>query len=202
MLRLKRRWDEQYPEKNCVSKQNLRDNAARLKKELRVNVQSEKAQIEIEEDTTLKSTHKWTTEMKVNLLKIEERERNRGRGFMKKIKEAWDDIYENSTISAQTLRDNAARFRKDNSLLNLITVRDGNDVEPEEIDIRATEPVRSQENVEENENEEEIIENINEEEEEETRIMRLRFEKILQTLKASTKENIEGRERLMKLKKE
>ena len=114
MLRLKRRWDEQYPEKNCVSKQNLRDNAARLKKELRVNVQSEKAQIEIEEDTTLKSTHKWTTEMKVNLLKIEE----------------WDYIYENSTVSAQTLRDNAARFRKDNSLLNLITVRDGNDVEP------------------------------------------------------------------------
>ena len=202
MLRLKRRWDEQYPEKNCVSKQNLRDNAARLKKELGVNVQSEKAQIEIEEDTTLKSTHKWTTEMKVNLLKIEERERNRGRGFMKRIKEAWDDIYENSTISAQTLRDNAARFRKDNSLLNLITVRDGNDVEPEAIDIRAIEPVRSQENVEENENEEEIIENINEEEEEETRIMRLRFEKILQTLKASTKENIEGRERLMKLKKE
>ena len=31
--------------------------------------------------------------------------------------------------------------------------------------------------------------------------MRLRFEEILQTLKASTKENIEGRERLMKLKK-
>ena len=163
-----------------------------------MNVRSEKAQIEIE-DTTLKSTHKWTTEMKVNLLKIEERERNRGRGFMKRMKEAWDDIYENSTISAQTLRDNAARFRKDNSLLNLITVRDGNDVEPEAIDIRATEPVRSQENVEENENEEEIIENINGEEEEETRIMRLRFEKILQTLKASTKENIEGRERLMKL---
>ena len=121
-----------------------------------MNVRSEKAQIEIE-DTTLKSTHKWTTEMKVNLLKIEERERNRGHGFMKRIKEAWDDIYENSTISAQTLRDNAARFRKDNSLLNLITVRDGNDVEPETINIRAIEPVRIQENVKENENEEEII---------------------------------------------
>ena len=64
---------------------------------------------------------------------------------------------ENSTISAQILRDNAARFRKDNSLLNLITVRDGNDVEPEAIDIRTIEPVRSQENVEENENEKEII---------------------------------------------
>ena len=96
------------------------------------------------------------------------------------MKEAWDDIYENSTISTQTLRDNAARFRKGNSLLNLITVRDGNDEEPEAIDIRAIEPVRSQENAEQNENEEEIIESINKEEEEETRIMRLRFEEILQ----------------------
>ena len=136
MLRLKWRWDEQYPEKNCVSKQNLRDNAARLKKELEMNVRSEKTQIEKEEDKTLNSTHKWKNDMKVNLLKIEERERNRGRGFMKRMKEAWDDIYENSTISAQTLRDNAARFLKDNSLLNLITVRDGNDVEPEAINIK------------------------------------------------------------------
>ena len=111
-------------------------------------------------------------------------------------------IYLNSIVSAQTLRDNAARFRKDNSFLNLITARDRNDVEPEAIDIRATEPVRSKENVEENENVEEIIESINEEEGEETRIMRLRFEKIQQTLKASTEENIEGRERLMKQKKE
>ena len=75
--------------------------------------------------------------MKVNLLKTEEQERNQGRRFMKKMKEAWDDICENSTISAQTLRDNAARFCKDKSLLNRITVRDGNDVEPEAIDIRA-----------------------------------------------------------------
>ena len=96
----------------------------------------------------MKSTHKWTTEMKVNLLKIEERERNQGRGFMMRRKEAWDDIYENSTINAQTLRDNAARFR-----------------------FRDIKPVRSQENVEENENEGEIIENINEKEEEENRIM-------------------------------
>ena len=45
------------------------------------------------------------------------------------------------------------------------------------------------------------MENINEEEDGETRIMRLMFEEILHTLKASTKENIKGRERLMKLKK-
>ena len=105
-------------------------------------------------------------------------------------------------MSAQTLRDNAARFRKDNSLLNLIEERDGIDVEPEAIHIRAIEPVRSQENVEKNGNcKEEMMENINEEEDGEIRIMRLMFEDILLTLKASTKENVEGRDCLMKLKK-
>ena len=105
---------------------------------------------------------------------------------MKRMTEAWHEIYENSTMSAQTLRENATRFRKDNSLLNLIKVRDGKNVE----------------NVEENENnKEKIMENINEEEDEDTRIMRLRFEEILYTLEASTKETIEGRQRQMKLKK-
>ena len=107
-------------------------------------------------------------------------------------------------MSAQTLRDNATRFRKDNSLLKFITVRDRNNVEPQPINMRTTEPLRSQENVDENENnEEEILENINEVEEEdvETRTMRLRFEKLLKTLKASTKENIEEREGLMELRK-
>ena len=46
-------------------------------------------------------------------------------------------------MSVQTLRDNAARLCKDNSLLNLITVRDGNDVEPEAINIRAIKSVRT-----------------------------------------------------------
>ena len=45
------------------------------------------------------------------------------------------------------------------------------------------------------------MENISKEEEEETRLMQLRFEETLQTLKASTKENTEARELLMKLKK-
>ena len=91
-------------------------------------------------------------------------------------------------MSAQTLLDNAAGYRRDNSLLNLITVRDGNDLEPERIDIRAIEPVRNQENVEENEdNEQEIMKNIK--------------LQLLQILKASTKENIEKGERLMKLEK-
>ena len=38
-----------------------------------MNFGSEKAKIEIEADTTLNNTHMWSTEMKVNLLKIKDR---------------------------------------------------------------------------------------------------------------------------------
>ena len=69
-------WDEKF-EKNYISKQNLRDNAARSKirdrDELEMNVCSEEAQIEIEQDATLNNNNKWTTETKEKLLKIEER---------------------------------------------------------------------------------------------------------------------------------
>ena len=112
------------------------------------------------------------------------------------MKKAWDSIYENSTMSAKALRDNAVCFRKDYSLLNLMKIGDVNDVKPEAIHIRAIEPVKTEENVEENvNNEEEIMENINEKEGEDTRIMILKFEEILHTITAYTKENIEERER-------
>ena len=35
---------------------------------------------------------------------------------MRRMKEAWDTIYDDMPISAQTLRDNAARFQKKQSL--------------------------------------------------------------------------------------
>ena len=55
-----------------------------------MNVESEKAQIKTEEDTTLNNTNKLITEMKVNLLKIEERLRKYSRRFMKRMTEAWN----------------------------------------------------------------------------------------------------------------
>ena len=61
---------------------------------------------------------------------------------MKKVNKAWDDIYQNSTINTQTLRDNAAKFSKDNLSLKIIKVRDGNGVEPGAIHIRAIETRR------------------------------------------------------------
>ena len=68
--------------------------------------------------------------MKVSLLKIEKHG-----AFMKRMKETWIDIYENSTMNTQILRDNPATLK----------VRDENDVEPNVIDIRAIEPIRIQE---------------------------------------------------------
>ena len=91
MLRLKRRWGEHYSEKNLLSKQILRDNATRLKKDSNMNFGSEETQIEKEDGTT------WIAptsgQPKVNLLKIQERENYRGCGFMKKVKKTWDDTY-------------------------------------------------------------------------------------------------------------
>ena len=75
MIVLKRRWDEQYPEKNHISKQNLRDNAARFKKELLMNDNRDDPQMEIDQDNILNNISKWTNEIIVNLLKIEKRER-------------------------------------------------------------------------------------------------------------------------------
>ena len=92
-------------------------------------------------------------------------------------------------MSAQMLRDKAGRFSRDKSLLNLIQVRDGNDVEPEVIQIRVIKPARIEENVNKNEsNEEENLENSNDREDDESKIMRLRIEEVLHTLTATMKE--------------
>ena len=49
---------------------------------------------------------------------------------MTRVKEAWDAIYKKNPMSAQKLKNNAARFCKDKSLLNLIEAREDEDVEP------------------------------------------------------------------------
>ena len=133
MERLKRRWDEKYPEKRNMSKQNLRDNAVRFKREININIEATQDNIN-GSDNTSTSNAKWANERKINLLRIEEQERSRGRGFMKRMKEAWDSIYEDKTMSAQCLGDNAARFRKDKAVANLIEVRDRRELEPDQVE--------------------------------------------------------------------
>ena len=117
MPRLKQRWDRKYPNKSHLSKQNLRDNAVRFKQQIHVSgnsIPKSDVQTVTEQETTVHclAFRKWTNDMKINLLKIHHRERKKGRGFMRRMKEAWGTIYDNLPISAQTLRDNAARFLK------------------------------------------------------------------------------------------
>ena len=131
MERLKKRWDEQYPEKHKVSKQNRRDNAVRIKREMNINIQGRQNNTNTSDDTSTGHAE-WTNEVKINLLTIEERERSRGRGFMKRMKEAWDSIYGGKPMSAQCLKDNAARFWKDKAVANLIEVWDRRDLEPDQ----------------------------------------------------------------------
>ena len=101
MNRVKRRWDEKYPERTGVSKQNLRDNAIRFRKELKDQMRSKD---NIESDMTIGRDDKdgtelkrkgnkseWTLEMKINLVKIDRDERKKGRGFMKRMKEVWEE---------------------------------------------------------------------------------------------------------------
>lgn len=51
----------------------------------------------------------------------------KGRGFMNRMKETWNEIYEYITVSAHALGDNDSR----KTLMNVIKVRDEGDLEPE-----------------------------------------------------------------------
>ena len=226
MERLKRRWDEQYPDKCKVSKQNLRNNAVRFRREIGNAT-------EAIQDSTYKSKNESAGNTvcmdqrdECYFLRIEEQERNKGRGFMKRMKEEWDLIYEDKPMSAQCLRDNTAKFRKDKALLNLIEVRDARDLGPDQVQQNG----RCNENPQgeglDVENEDEYVnivaeENMNngtgdhrntqeddegkrererEEENEDMREIRIRFMENLYELDPTTNQHIEERDRLIKLK--
>lgn len=92
MVRLERRRDEQYPEKRKLSKQNLRDNAVIFRREMKNITEANQDSSNNTENGSSNNT-KEINEMKINLLRIEEWERSRGRAIMKRITGAWDLIY-------------------------------------------------------------------------------------------------------------
>ena len=62
--------------------------------------------------------------MKIDVVIMDKEERAKGKGFMKRVKERWDQKYpEYQQVSWQKLRDNAARFKKEPELMSLILVR-------------------------------------------------------------------------------
>ena len=138
MNRVKNRWDVEFPEKMQYSKQNLRDNACRFRddRELSILVSNDRTLMRNVGPTETRregSKTAWSNEMKARLVQMEQEERNKGRGFMSRLKTRWDDEFpQMHHISAQSLRDNANRFKKETALINLLVVRDRE--EPEEHD--------------------------------------------------------------------
>ena len=145
--------------------------------------------------------------MKLNLLKIEKRERKKGRGFMKRIKDEWDIIYGNIPASAQNLRDNAASFRKDKALMSLIEVENNKDVEPTQMYISQDSGNSTSNEAEEQDQQCDSLIREHKDEEgvdaegAELREMRMTFEKHLAFLTATTHDTITDRDRLLKHRK-
>ena len=66
----------------------------------------------------------WKAEKKIRLVELDEEERSKGRGFMIRLKERWDrEFPEDRFLTAQNLRDNASRLKKDNEVMKLVGVR-------------------------------------------------------------------------------
>ena len=102
--------------------------------------------------------------MKIRLIQIDEEERNKGRGFMKRVKERCDAESECGTISMQNLRDNAARFKKKTEIKNLILVRKRQEIDRQENEPEnETDLVVASESTNNGEREQKAGENINEE---------------------------------------
>ena len=72
----------------------------------------------------------WTTVMKIKLVKIDDEERSKGRGFMKRVKGRLDlELPEQASVSMHNLRNNASHFQKEPEIRNLILVRNRNKID-------------------------------------------------------------------------
>ena len=68
--------------------------------------------------------------MKIKLVKIDDEEQSKGRGFIKRVKERWDSEFpEEASFSMHNLRNNAPCFHKEADIMNLILVRNKNEID-------------------------------------------------------------------------
>ena len=155
----------------------------------------------------------WTTEMKIVLVMLDEDERAKGRGFMKRVKDRWDMKYpEHESASWQELRDNAARFKKDPEIKNLILVRRREEVQVAEVAIEnnpeeegnIVEPVVNKDEEEQVAVDVEVVENvlINNDEKlsKKNKELERYFQSELENLNHSTLLHMEPTEKLPKVK--
>ena len=98
----------------------------------------------------MKEKIKLDNKKKVKLVQLEEQARNRGIGFMERLRGAWDECYpEFRHLTVQCLRDNSGRFKKNKTITNLVLV--GNKEEVTEQLIEVSNDINNEE-IEENEN--------------------------------------------------
>lgn len=212
MRRVKVRWDAEYP---AVTRnaQNLIGNARRFRKE--GWGRQVEAEIDVHQQTRRRveqqrTSLEWTMEMKVVLLMLDEEERARGRGFMKRVKDRWDVKYpEYESASWQKLRDNASRFKKDPEIKNLMLVRRRKEVQVAEMATENTpeEEGNGAETDGRNDDEEqevmdtEIVENVHSDKEltEKDKELEGYFKSELENLNHSTLLHMEQREKLPKV---
>ena len=93
MKRVKARWNTGYPASRRTE-QNLTDNARRFKKEGwgRPAELENRDKTKVQQQTEVigekkRKSIKWTTEMKIVLVMLDEDEHAKGRGFMKRVKD-------------------------------------------------------------------------------------------------------------------
>ena len=55
----------------------------------------------------------WTNEEKLKILQINREERQKGKDFMKRIKQRWEIEFSQKKRTTQNLADNARRFKKE-----------------------------------------------------------------------------------------
>ena len=132
MARVKARWEAEYPGITRTA-QNLIDSAKRFRKEGWGGPVVTEDATQADQTGEVERKHlDWTTEVKISLVTIDDEERRKGRSFMKRVKEKWDEKYpEYRQASWQKLRDNAAQFKKETEIMNLILVRQREEIEPE-----------------------------------------------------------------------
>ena len=84
MKRIKVRWDQEFPSKKKTA-QNLVDSARRFRLGTSANGRSDQ-----QEGVVATKKIQWTTDMKVHLIVMDQEERQKGRGLMKRVKERWE----------------------------------------------------------------------------------------------------------------
>ena len=115
---------------------NLIDNAKRFKKEgwgTPANISQDEVEEQVQPQTDdTRTSPEWMTEMKIVLMILDQEERAKGKGFMKRVIDRWDVKYpEYQSASWQKLR-----FKKDPELKELILVRQREEIQRAEIEMR------------------------------------------------------------------